>query len=59
LYADIKGIKEPAKHVDFFIGALNLEEFKDTYCEFLSGGCKRKLCVAIAMIGNSKLKFFD
>lgn len=36
-----------------------LSEFADTKAEFLSGGNKRKLCCAMAMLGNPKVIFVD
>jgi ATP-binding cassette subfamily A (ABC1) protein 3 len=36
-----------------------LTEFADTKAEFLSGGNKRKLCCAMAMLGNPKVIFVD
>ena len=42
-----------------FIQNIQLDEKKDDLCSTLSGGQKRKLCVALALIGNSKLVLLD
>lgn len=34
-------------------------DYKDRYSKELSGGNKRKLCTAIALIGNPTIQFFD
>lgn len=41
------------------IKELDLEEYEDKASGTLSGGNKRKLSVAIAMIGNPKIIFLD
>lgn len=38
---------------------MQLDVFKNTKSGYLSGGNKRKLCVAIALIGGSDIIFFD
>lgn len=38
---------------------IDMVEFKDRIAKSLSGGQKRKLSVAIALIGNSKLIILD
>ncbi len=49
---DINQIRE-------FLQNIKLDEKKDDLCSTLSGGQKRKLCVALALIGNSKLVLLD
>jgi ABC-type multidrug transport system ATPase subunit len=39
--------------------ALDLENFVSTKAKFLSGGNKRKLCIAIALISRPRLVFLD
>ena len=60
-YARIKGIKK--SKVDSLVNAMikemNLEEFKDKLSGKLSGGNKRKLTVAIAMIGAPPILLLD
>jgi len=61
IYALMKGIpKENIKeNVDELIHALGLELFKDKRVGNLSGGTKRKLSVATAVIGAPKLIILD
>lgn len=61
LYARIKGIKE--EHITTVaqnkIDEMGLAEYADRYAGTYSGGNKRKLSVAIAMIGEPALVFLD
>jgi ATP-binding cassette subfamily A (ABC1) protein 3 len=45
--------------VDYFIRTMQLGLFVKTKAGRLSGGNKRKLCVANALIGGSDITFFD
>jgi len=60
-YAKIKGIR--AEHipdlVKLTIETLQLSKFADQKVETYSGGNKRKLCVAIALIGGPRIVFLD
>jgi ATP-binding cassette, subfamily A (ABC1), member 3 len=38
---------------------LQLNEYKDVRSKKLSGGNKRKLCVAMSLVGNPSLVFLD
>jgi len=61
LYARIKGIKEeyiPAI-ANAKISEMGLTEYADRYAGTFSGGNKRKLMVAIAMIGEPSIVFLD
>lgn len=60
-YARIKGIaKENRKSkIEQQIKELNLEEYRNKQAGTLSGGNKRKLSVAMAMIGNPPIIFLD
>lgn len=61
MYASIKGI-DPArlgKVVDAKIVQLDLADFEHKAAGTLSGGNKRKLSVAIAMIGDPSIIFLD
>eukprot|EP00897_Mesotaenium_endlicherianum_P001210 jgi/Mesen1/1116/ME000123S00292 len=61
LYARIKGV--PARQVDEVvahkIAELDLTHFADSLAGTLSGGNKRKLSVAIAMVGDPPIVFLD
>jgi ABC-type multidrug transport system ATPase subunit len=41
------------------IDEMNLREYENVDAMMLSGGNKRKLCVAMAMIGNPPIVFLD
>ena len=56
---EIKGSKSDEQQINIFINGIDLVTKKDTMCKNLSGGEKRKLCIAIALIGNSKLVLLD
>ena len=61
-YAAIKGLtgsSEREAAVDAILGAVDLAEKKDVPSAMLSGGQKRKLSVAIAFVGGSRLVFLD
>ncbi|KAL3284218.1 hypothetical protein HHI36_018381 [Cryptolaemus montrouzieri] len=47
------------EEVDKFLKLLNLEDKADDKSTTLSGGMKRKLCVGIALCGNSKIIMLD
>jgi ATP-binding cassette, subfamily A (ABC1), member 3 len=61
LFADIKQVPhaEVAAAVEKSIAEVGLAEKADTVAASLSGGQKRKLCVAIALLGGSKVVFLD
>ena len=42
--------------IDYYLGALGITDRKKVYASKLSGGQKRKLSVAIALIGGSKVR---
>ena len=60
-YARIKGIlvnrREPI--IEKIMGEMDLKEFEKVQVQTLSGGNKRKLSVAMAMIGNPPIVFLD
>ena len=56
---EIKGIKKDKIQIDNLINKIDLKEKKDAICKNLSGGEKRKLCIALALIGNSQLVLLD
>ncbi|MES1908431.1 MAG: hypothetical protein MHM6MM_001373 [Cercozoa sp. M6MM] len=61
LYARIKGVpsNEVGSAVEEIITEVGLDEKANSQSASLSGGQKRKLSVAIAFIGNSKIVFLD
>jgi ABC-type multidrug transport system ATPase subunit len=61
LYARIKGVPEPSVRavVDEQLARFDLVQFANKKAGTLSGGNKRKLSVAIAMIGSPPLVFLD
>ena len=61
LYADIKGVLPRVKEtiVTKQIEEMNLKEYEFVDATKLSGGNKRKLSVAMAMIGNPPIVFLD
>ncbi len=61
LYAGLKGIQyiRLKKEVNDLLRDLRLTEYRDLAAAALSGGLKRKLCLAIAFIGESKVIFLD
>ena len=61
LFGRMKGLsgKELKESVEYFMSTMQLNFFKNTRAKRLSGGNKRKLCVANALIGGPDLQFFD
>jgi ATP-binding cassette, subfamily A (ABC1), member 3 len=61
LYARIKGIveKDVERVVNYKIAEMGLTEYADRAAGTYSGGNKRKLSVAIAMIGDPEIVFLD
>merc|ERR1712013_686840 len=60
-YAMIKGLRgeEADEQVKVLLSALTLNKYKDRNAGTYSGGNKRKLSVAVAMIGNPPVIFLD
>jgi ATP-binding cassette subfamily A (ABC1) protein 3 len=56
---EIKGIKSDLEQINALTTKIGLVQKKDAICNTLSGGEKRKLCVALAIIGNSELVLLD
>lgn len=60
-YARIKGVLAEKRRylIEKIMEEMDLKEFENIRCESLSGGNKRKLSVAMAMIGNPPIVFLD
>ena len=58
-YAMLKGLngKERSDQVEILLSALTLQKYRNRKAGTYSGGNKRKLSVAVAMIGNPKVVF--
>ncbi|XP_072383028.1 cholesterol transporter ABCA5-like [Diabrotica undecimpunctata] len=61
LYSRIRGIpkNEIKRTVDLYLTGLQINEHKDKQAEKCSGGTRRKLSYAMAMIGNPKIVLLD
>ena len=59
LMSELKGTKANMLEINDLITRIELIDKKDSLCSTLSGGQKRKFCVALALIGNSKLILLD
>jgi ABC-type Na+ transport system ATPase subunit NatA len=55
----IKGISDRKSKINKMIQTLNLEKYRNVKVGKLSGGCKRKLSIGIALIGDPKIVFLD
>ena len=58
-YASVKGLKNISGNVDKVLHALNITTFEHVMVKALSGGTKRKLSVAIALLGNPRVLLLD
>ena len=60
-YARLKGIpsKQLQKRIREAIEEVNLTKFKDFFASQLSGGMKRRLSIAISLVGDPKIVFLD
>ncbi|KAF4631693.1 hypothetical protein G7Y89_g6438 [Cudoniella acicularis] len=58
-YATVKGLKNVSGNVDKVIRALNISIYQDLPVKALSGGTRRKLSVAIALLGNPRVLLLD
>ena len=57
--AEIKGTETSMDEINDLLVKIDLLSKKDAECKSLSGGQKRKLCIALALIGNSQLILLD
>ncbi|KAF2731136.1 ABC transporter [Polyplosphaeria fusca] len=58
-YAKMRGISHPMHNIDLIMTAVGLERFAHRIATKLSGGNKRKLSLAIALMGNPKVLLLD
>lgn len=59
-YAVARGFgKDERKIVEKMLSITNLEESKNKYCQHLSGGMKRRLSLACAFVGDTKIILLD
>jgi ATP-binding cassette, subfamily A (ABC1), member 3 len=58
-YATVKGLKNVSGNVDKVLTALNITIYQHVSVKDLSGGTRRKLSVAIALLGNPRILLLD
>ncbi|KAK6357647.1 hypothetical protein TWF718_001955 [Orbilia javanica] len=58
-YAEIRGVPDPTRNAQLVMEALGIQDFKSKRVSKLSGGTKRKLSVAIALLGNPPVLLLD
>lgn len=58
-YARVRGVADPLHNTNEVIRAFRLEQYRDRLAQKLSGGTKRKLSLAIALIGNPSVLLLD
>ncbi|XP_057661740.1 phospholipid-transporting ATPase ABCA3-like [Diorhabda carinulata] len=60
-FSKLKGLSksEINQEIDKYVKLLDLESKRDAKSATLSGGMKRKLCVGVALCGNSKVVMLD
>ncbi|KAH9219755.1 putative ABC transporter A family member 4 [Leptodontidium sp. 2 PMI_412] len=58
-YATVKGLKNVEGNVDRILAALNITMYEGLSVRALSGGTRRKLSVAIALLGNPRVLLLD
>ncbi|THD20908.1 putative ABCA protein [Fasciola hepatica] len=61
IYSVIRDLNQRVinNHVIELMHLVNLEGYKDTYAGSLSGGCKRRLSMAISLVGDPSLVIMD
>ncbi|EWC43937.1 hypothetical protein DRE_01289 [Drechslerella stenobrocha 248] len=58
-YAEVRGVPNPAKNAEVVMAALGIQDFAGKRVSKLSGGTRRKLSVAIALLGNPPVLVLD
>ncbi|CAD8103132.1 unnamed protein product [Paramecium primaurelia] len=61
IWAYLKGLNgiEAIQSVEYFMKVMQLDAYENVHSDKLSGGNKRKLCVALALMGGTNMQFFD
>ncbi|XP_065212709.1 phospholipid-transporting ATPase ABCA3-like [Planococcus citri] len=61
LIASLRGISgyDSEVLIDQWISFLKMEKYQHRFCSTYSNGSKRKLCTALALLGNPKVVFLD
>ncbi len=59
IMSELKSTRICLNEIENLLIKLDLTEKKDSIAKTLSGGQKRKLCIAMALIGNSKIVLLD
>ncbi|KAJ6260031.1 hypothetical protein Dda_5677 [Drechslerella dactyloides] len=58
-YAEVRGVPNPTRNAEAVMAALGIQSFAKKRVSKLSGGTKRKLSVAIALLGNPPVLLLD
>lgn len=58
-YATVKGLHNVSANVDKVLNALSITSFQSLSVKALSGGTRRKVTVAIALLGNPRILLLD
>jgi ABC-type multidrug transport system ATPase subunit len=58
-YSRLKGVRYVRPHVEMLMESVGLADKRDAYASSLSGGMRRRLSLAIAMIGSPSVVFLD
>lgn len=59
IFCDLKGVRQSAGKIEKLMKDLGVYEHKDTLSKDLSGGNRRKLSVALALVADSKVVLLD
>ena len=60
IFCDFKGVRDNREEtIEKILKDVGLYQHKDNLAKNLSGGNKRKLCVALALVADSKIVFLD
>ncbi|MDD1728758.1 MAG: ATP-binding cassette domain-containing protein, partial [Methanospirillum sp.] len=59
MFADLYGVQEPEKKTDHALKVLELSERADEFAKVYSGGMRRRLELAQALVHNPRVLFLD